>query len=93
MAIEGMDETMVLLEAPAALVPGDRLIGDGAGGLRPCPASWLRYIPPAPPDEAALRAALAPLLGLEVEMVLVSHGEPVMRGGARPRCGPRWARA
>jgi hypothetical protein len=81
--IDGMDESMVYLEAPRALIPGDRLIGDGAGGLRPCPATWLRYIDrAAPPDDAALRAALAPLLELPVESVLVSHGEPVLRDGA-----------
>ena len=79
--IEGMDEAMVYVEAPRALIPGDRLIGDGDGGLRPCPASWLRYLP-GPPDGAALRAALAPLLDLDVEAVLVSHGEPVLRDGA-----------
>ncbi len=79
--IEGMDETMVYLEAPRALIPGDRLIGDGAGGLRPCPATWLRYLP-GPPGADALRAALAPLLELPVESVLVSHGEPVLRDGA-----------
>jgi hypothetical protein len=28
-----------------------------------------------------LREALRPLLDLPVEMVLVSHGEPVLRGG------------
>jgi hypothetical protein len=81
--VDGMDESMVYLEAPRALIPGDRLIGDPEGGLRPCPASWLRYIDrDAPPDEAALRAALAPLLELEVESVLVSHGDPVLRDGA-----------
>jgi hypothetical protein len=79
--IEGMDESMVHLAAPRALVPGDRLIADGDGALRPCPASWLRYLP-GPPDAAALRAALAPLLELDVERVLVSHGEPVRRDGA-----------
>ena len=80
-AIEGMDEAMVWLEAPRALVPGDRLLGDGAGGVRPCPVSWFRYLPD-PPDEQALRRSLAPLLELPVEAVLVSHGEPVLRGGA-----------
>jgi hypothetical protein len=76
--VEGMDESMVYLEAPRALVPGDRLIGDP---LRPCPESWLRYLP-GPPDAAELRAALAPLLELRVERVLVSHGEPVLCDGA-----------
>jgi len=28
-----------------------------------------------------LREALRPLLGLPVELVLVSHGEPVLEGG------------
>ena len=56
--IEGMDETMVYLEAPRALVPGDRLITDGDGTLRACPASWLRYLP-GPPGPEALRAALS----------------------------------
>jgi hypothetical protein len=79
--VEGMDESMVYLEAPRALVPGDRLIAAGDGTLRPCPASWLRYLP-GPPDAAALRAALAPLRELDAELVLVSHGEPVLRGGA-----------
>jgi hypothetical protein len=81
--IDGMDETMVYLQAPRALVPGDRLLGDAAGGLRLCPVSWLAYIDrDAPPDKAALRAALAPLLELDAELVLVSHGDPVLRDGA-----------
>lgn len=80
--IEGMDESMVHLEAPRALIPGDRLLGE-AGGLRLCPESWLGYIDrSAPPGHAALRAALAPLLELDVELVLPSHGEPVRRDGA-----------
>ena len=33
------------------------------------------------PEIAALPARLRPLLDLPVEMVLVSHGEPVLRGG------------
>ena len=81
--IEGMDESMVYLEAPRALVPGDRLLGADAGGLELCPESWLGYIDrAAPPDHAALRAALAPLLELDIELVLTSHGEPVLRDGA-----------
>lgn len=60
-----------------ALVPGDVLLGDAAGGLRLCPESWL----PAGVGHAALRTALAPLLGLPVERVLVSHGGPVLENG------------
>ncbi len=78
--IEGADETMVWLEAPRALVPGDRLLGDGAGGLRMCPESWLGYLPDEPGlDE--LREALLPLLELPVERVLASHGAPVLSAG------------
>jgi hypothetical protein len=80
--VRGAGEVMVWLSEHRALVPGDRLIGDGRGGLRLCPPSWLRYLPGAVGlDE--LRAALAPVRELPVEMVLVSHGEPVLRDGAR----------
>jgi len=78
--IEGADETMVWLEEPRVLIPGDRLLGDGRGGLRMCPQSWLGYLPDKP-AVADLRAALRPLLDLPVERVLVSHGEPVLRDG------------
>jgi hypothetical protein len=78
--IEHADESMVWLEGPRALVPGDRLLGDEAGGLRMCPESWLRYLQ-HPPSTEELRAALMPLLDLPVEMVLASHWEPVLRDG------------
>ncbi len=77
--IEDADETMVWLPEHAALVPGDRLIGDGRGGLRMCPESWLGYLPEL--GLAGLREALAPLLELPVQRVLVSHGEPVLADG------------
>jgi hypothetical protein len=72
-------ETMVWLPEPRALVPGDRLLGDD-GGLRLCPDSWLRYLRNGL-DRRELRRALRPLLDLPVELVLVSHGEPVLEGG------------
>jgi len=72
-------ETMVWLPGPRALVPGDRLLG-GDGGLRMCPPGWLRYLP-SKMTALELRDALRPLLDLPVEMVLVSHGEPVFRNG------------
>ncbi len=74
-------EVMVWLDEHRALVPGDRLIGDAKGGVRMCPESWLAHLPGAF-TLADLRAALAPVADLPVEMVLVSHGEPVLRGGA-----------
>jgi hypothetical protein len=72
--LEGALETVFWLPAHAALVPGDRLIGDGAGGLRMCPPSWLEL------PLAQLADRLRPLLDLPVERVLVSHGEPVTSG-------------
>ncbi len=78
--IEGAGETVVWLPGPRALVPGDRILGDGAGGLRLCPESWLRYLPSGM-TRAQLREELRPLLDLPIELVLVSHGEPVLAGG------------
>jgi hypothetical protein len=78
--IKGAGETMVWLPEPRALVPGDRLIGADNGGLRLCAESWLRYLPSGM-RAPELREALRPLLDLPVEMVLASHGEPVLRGG------------
>ena len=79
-AIRGAGETMVWLPGPRALIPGDRLLGDDAGGLRLCPDSWLRYLPSGM-RQAGLREALRPLLDLPVELVLVAHGEPVLADG------------
>jgi hypothetical protein len=73
-------ETMVWIPEHAALVPGDRILGGGDGGLRLCPDSWLRYLASGMTG-AELREALRPLLRLPIELVLVSHGEPVLSGG------------
>jgi glyoxylase-like metal-dependent hydrolase (beta-lactamase superfamily II) len=78
--IKGAGETMVWLPDHRALIPGDRLLGDDAGGVRPCPESWLRYLPSGMRG-ADLRRALRPLLELPVEMVLTSHGAPALSGG------------
>jgi len=81
--IANADETMFWLAARRALVPGDRLIGDGAGGVRPCPESWLGYIrrEGGSIDGPALRESLRPLLELPIELLLVTHGEPVLSDG------------
>jgi len=65
-----------------ALVPGDRLLafGTGAGEVRACPDSWLRYLGNGISGEE-LRTDLRRLLELPIELVLVSHGEPVLAGG------------
>jgi hypothetical protein len=78
--IRGAGETMVWLPEHSALIPGDRLLGNDEGGVRLCPESWLRYLP-SKMGQREVREALRPLLDLPVEMVLVSHGEPVLSGG------------
>jgi hypothetical protein len=73
-------ETIFWLPEVGALIPGDRIIGDRGGGVRVCPQSWLGYLP-SKLTVAELTAALRPLLELPVELVLVSHGEPVLSDG------------
>jgi hypothetical protein len=75
-------ETMFWLPEHRALIPGDRILGAAGGGLRICPDSWFRYLPSRITREE-LADRLRPLLRLPVELVLVSHGEPVLRDGAR----------
>jgi glyoxylase-like metal-dependent hydrolase (beta-lactamase superfamily II) len=70
-------EVVFWVPAHRAIVPGDVLLGDAGGGVRFCPESWL----PTGVGHAELRAALAPLLDLPVERVLVSHGAPVFEDG------------
>jgi glyoxylase-like metal-dependent hydrolase (beta-lactamase superfamily II) len=75
---ETASETLLWIEEHRALVPGDLLLGDGAGGLRLCPEPWLDYLDGVTLD--TLRPRLRELLELPVELVLVSHGEPVTSG-------------
>jgi hypothetical protein len=72
-------ETMFWISEHRALVPGDRILGDRRAGLRMCPPSWLRYLGGFTSED--LRTGLLPLLDLPIEMVLVSHGQPVPRDG------------
>jgi glyoxylase-like metal-dependent hydrolase (beta-lactamase superfamily II) len=70
-------EVFVWLPSHGTLVAGDTLIGDFAGGVRVCPASWL-----SGEDPGVVRAELRErLLGLPIERVLVSHGEPGVTDG------------
>ena len=71
---------MFWLAEHRALVPGDRILGAPGGRLRLCPESWLRYLPSGM-NLTELAHALRPLLELEIERVLVSHGDPVLNRG------------
>jgi glyoxylase-like metal-dependent hydrolase (beta-lactamase superfamily II) len=70
-------EVVYWIPGHEALVPGDVLLGDGEGGIRLCPQSWL----PESIDHPKLAASLRPLLDLPVERVLLSHGQPVLADG------------
>jgi hypothetical protein len=78
--LRGAGETMFWLPEHRTLIPGDRILGRPGGGLELCPESWLRSVAV---DRERLRALLEPALELPIERVLVSHGEPVLRDGAR----------
>ena len=77
--VAGAGETIFWIPEHRALVPGDRILGDRPPGLGMCPESWLRHLGGYTQDD--LRAGLQPLLDLPVELVLVSHGEPVLQDG------------
>jgi hypothetical protein len=70
-------EVELWLPDHGALVTGDVILG-GPDGLRLLPDSWLVE----GLSKADVRAALAPLLELPVELVLPAHGEPVLEDGA-----------
>jgi hypothetical protein len=76
--LRGAAETLFWLPGVATLVAGDRLVGDGHGGVLVCPQSWLENVRA---DRADVAALMRPLLELPIERLLVSHGEPVLHGG------------
>ena len=67
-------EASYLLTGPGALVTGDVLLGDGAGGVR-LADEWLEG------HRDGVRAALLPVLDRTIEHVFVAHGEPVLANG------------
>jgi glyoxylase-like metal-dependent hydrolase (beta-lactamase superfamily II) len=70
------DEVVYWIPPVGAVVAGDVMLGR-PHGIRLCPPSWLG----GEEGRARSRASLRGLLDLPVEMVLVSHGEPVYSGG------------
>lgn len=69
---ERADEVAYWLEAPRAVVFGDAVLGNNAGGLRITP--WARNAE----GLERTRQALLPLLELPIEVVLPAHGDPVL---------------
>jgi glyoxylase-like metal-dependent hydrolase (beta-lactamase superfamily II) len=75
-------ECALFIPEHRALVLGDALIGTGEGRVRLAPPSWAeagaegeaRY-------RGSYRDSLRPLLDLPVEILLVSHGAPVLERG------------
>lgn len=82
-ALEARPRSEVLFWEPRsrALVVGDALLGDGENGdgLHTCPGWWL----PESTDLAELRSALRLALDLPIELILPSHGAPVLSGVRR----------
>jgi hypothetical protein len=76
--LRGAGETLFWLPTVETLVVGDSLIGGPDGRLSLCPESWLEDVHA---DRHGLADLLVGLLDLPIERVLVSHGEPVLRGG------------
>jgi glyoxylase-like metal-dependent hydrolase (beta-lactamase superfamily II) len=70
-------EVVFWLPQHRALVAGDVLLGGDAGSAaRLCPDSWL----PRGLTSSELAKSLEPLLDLPVELLLVSHGRPILDG-------------
>jgi hypothetical protein len=71
------EEAALWIPEHRALAVGDVLLGR-AGGVRLQPDSWLG----SGVSPQAFRAGLRPLLGLPVEVLLLTHGGPVTEGRA-----------
>jgi hypothetical protein len=74
--VEGAPEEQLayFIRPQRTLVVAEVLVGDGRGGLALVPS-------PALTDPAALYRSLRRIAELPVELVLVSHGEPVLDNG------------
>ena len=74
-------EVLLHLTERRALVAGDVLHGDGEGGLSHAPSGWTGHDPLSRTWLSEGRRSLRPLASLDIEHVLVSHGEPVLHSG------------
>ena len=67
-------EAVLWLPSHNALAAGDLLLGTANGGVRVVPDSWLRPGVTGP----MIRDGLRPLLELPVELLLLTHGAPLL---------------
>jgi glyoxylase-like metal-dependent hydrolase (beta-lactamase superfamily II) len=76
--VEGAAEEQLayFIRPHQALVVAEIFVGDGRGGLALAPS-------PALTDRTALDRSLQRIAKLPIELVLVSHGEPVLQDGRR----------
>jgi len=84
--IEGLDDPEVVFHIPTyrALVFSDSLIGVSNHRVRVAPASWGIETPAGQENyRKHFRKSFRPLLKLDVDLLLVSHGPPVLNDGKR----------
>jgi glyoxylase-like metal-dependent hydrolase (beta-lactamase superfamily II) len=75
-------ESFYWLANHRALVTGDILLGDASEqGVRVAPASWFEHSDAEREWYRNRRKNLGGFLDLDIEAILVSHGEPVLTGG------------
>ena len=82
--IEGLDagETVFHIPEHRALVFADAVIGSGGERVRVAPVSWGAGTPEAATlYRKSFRASLRALLDLEIDCLLVSHGDPILQSG------------
>ena len=93
--LECPGETVFFVPQHRALVCADALIGAGNGLIRVPPIRWAENTPQGQElYRKEFRASLGKLKSLEIDMVLVSHGEPVLTDGsaalAEALAAPAW---
>ena len=71
---EHRGEALLWIPSHRALAAGDILLGTPDGGVRTCPDSWLR---PGVTGRQ-IRDGLRPLLELPIELLLLTHGAPLL---------------
>jgi hypothetical protein len=74
---EHRGEAVLWIPAHRALAAGDLFLGTPDGGVRVVPDNWLR----PGVTGAMIRAGLAPLLELPIDVLLLTHGRPVLADG------------